>query len=204
MSSSWAPVVAALGASALTGLFTLGVAAWIQARSSRTIALGDRREAYLGLLHAVSRLTAVGLTVRVTLQHRVGVAESAGVLMGLRRAVDLDEVQQRFERELVSILDAEARLWTVGSQPAIDASETVAIAATAYLEASGSMSVRQRRWIGIDGWRPSAEQEQALEKINAELMAARVEFVRVVRKEIGEVPVTLGDGHELPKAEGGS
>lgn len=192
MSSVWAPVVAALGASLLTGLSTWTAASWVQRRVDRRAAQERRRESYLETLRTSSRLVGFAQELRLMLLSRTGISESIGVLLRLRRPLDTEALRDRYGIELTRILDAQAALATAGSQPAIAAGDRVAEAAINYLKASGAMTPAQRRWLHLRGWKPTDEQDGALQERLKELFTARDAFVHVLRRELNEAPVELG------------
>ena len=199
MSDVWAPVIAALGASGLTGLFGWGVSAWNLRRMGRSAKTDACRRSYLALLESSSRLIAMGQNTNVTLKHRTGVGEALGVFVGLRKPIDLQTVQDRFGQELTSIIDSLTLVWTVGSQDGIDAGDKLAVAASDYLAASGAMTPWQLKWISLTGWNPTRAQTKELDRKLRELMESRAAFVQVVRREFREVPVTLSiEGQTIP------
>jgi len=199
VSSSWAPVVAALGAAFLTGFFTWGAAAWAQRRADKRESLRHRREGYQPLLNASNLLISLGFGSRVLLQARTGVAEGIGLLLRIRRPVDSQELQQQYAAALTAILDAQDALSTVGSQAAVETGEQVAMAAANYLSACADMTSNQKRWLALQGWKPTKRQEQELEKRLRELSQARAAFVHRIREDLGEQPIVLSiDRNEAP------
>ena len=192
VSSAWAPVVAALGASILTGFFTWGFSASGQRRADRRDAERRQGEGYLPILLASNRLVAFGQVLRVMLSARTGVAEGLGVLLRLRKPIDTQDLMGRFATELTAILDAQAALQTVGTQAAVDAGERVVLVATEYLTACGEMTSSQRRWLEIRGWKPTRLQQENLEQKLRELFRARAAFIHVVRRDLDRGPVLLG------------
>ena len=191
VSSSWAPVVAALGAAALTGFFTWRAAAWAQLRAEERESKRHRREGYLALLNASNLLIALGQGNRALLQARTGVAEGIGILLRMRKPLDVQELMRDYAAALRAILDAQDSLSAVGSQAAVRAGEQVAWAAAEYLGACVGTTPNQKRWLELRGWKPTKRQEQELEKRLRELAQARAAFVHRIREDLGEKPIVL-------------
>jgi hypothetical protein len=85
MSNIWAPVVAALGASLLTGGFGFGVV-WWQAQQAKKSALSERRSrAYSMLLVQSASVMRMARGIHVTMEYRSGLREGLNVLSGKGR-----------------------------------------------------------------------------------------------------------------------
>lgn len=170
LSSDWAPVVAAVGASLATAVGTWGVSAWTLAKASTSGKDSDRRAAYLDLLGACVGLTVKGQGLAVERQVRSTWRDGPLTLLGLRPPLDHMRLNEGLSERVDAVLRAQARLWVVGTQDAIHAADAAAFAAAEFLSAASD-----------------AQLATALKQV----ARCTADFVQVIRTEFGEVPVTL-------------
>ncbi len=174
----WAPVIAALGASLLTGVFTWGASWWVERRRDRTT---DAREKDLAYHQFISRpLTFSGRVgaLRNTMETAVKEGDKASATLG--RPFGAIDVFEWLEKDLIPINDAWSKIQMIGSPEAVDES-------TQLLDACGDL-------LGLATSLGDAQQ-QALDAAGSRLIEAREVFIRVARKELGKEP-TLTPGEE--------
>jgi hypothetical protein len=115
----WAPVVAALGSSFLTGLVAFGLDARKARRQQRESLLELRRRSYSRLLVAAGLMGHTADALHVAMEVRSGVSEGANVTRRSREPVDPLELYERLRQDLQPLYDAWSDVWTVGTSEAI-------------------------------------------------------------------------------------
>ncbi len=112
----WAPVIAALGASLLTILGTVGIERLRQRRAGRDAQRREKDAAYQEVLSRslafANRSRALGDMMRI----RSGIAEGLGVTLGQRRPADAFEIYEWMDKDFGPLLSAWSReaVGTVG------------------------------------------------------------------------------------------
>lgn len=106
MSDLWIPVIAALGASLLTGTFTFGLERWRLAKVGKLAQSERRNRAYSLLLtrSAVILLTAFGL--HATMEIRSGLREAVNVGTRNWKTLDPLEFNDRLRTDLQPLYEA--------------------------------------------------------------------------------------------------
>jgi hypothetical protein len=193
VNSLWIPVIAALGASLLTGLVAFGSEAIRDWRSQASEAERRRRDAYVEFLIAASGQIALVSMVR----------EIRKMGTGLKPAVTIEDpiaFLEKFNRESIVLFAAWTRVWLHGSQEAITIANRFVDAVT---PAAGSATAqgKARPWwlsrIRGEAWTP--EQDKEFHAAVQVLGLTRIEFARVARKELRESDVEMLAG--IPKAD---
>lgn len=118
-SDLWAPVVAAIGASSLTGLAAFGIALWQARRTERNALAGARRAAYAQLIAATGLMVHSGWMLRVTMEMRSGLGEGLDAALRIRRPVDPMDLDAWMRRDVDPLYSAWADVWTVGTPAAV-------------------------------------------------------------------------------------
>jgi hypothetical protein len=193
VNSLWIPVVAALGASLLTGIFGFGGEALRDRRSGAIEAERRRRDAYVEFLIAANGQIATLTTVR----------ELRKLGTGLKPVVTIDDpvaFLQQFNRESMLVFAAWTRVWLHGSQDAITISNRfvdAVIPATGAATAMGkARPLLLSRLLG-EAWTKEQENEYADALRN--LGRIRIEFAKAARKELREADVEMLAG--IPKGD---
>jgi hypothetical protein len=183
--SLWIPVIAALGASLLTGIAGFGIEAVRDARARVQETQRQRRDAYVEFMIAAANHIAFITSIRE--MRKVG---SGITLAGLTR--DPVAFLQQFTRELTPLNTAWTRVWLCGSQEAIEIANrfvNASIPAAGAAAAQGkARPVLVSRLIGEE-W--TQEQVKEFGEAAQALGLARIEFAKVARKELGEVEAKL-------------
>jgi hypothetical protein len=190
----WAPVIAALGASLLTVLGTVGRDRLQERREGRGAEKKEQLAAYQEVLNRslafANRSRALGETMRL----RSGLEEGLSVALRQRRLLDPFELYDWIDKDYGPLIDAWSRVWVVGPQSAIDAADRVALACGEVLGAATARSyrnqvVRAYRMLVGEVWTRDqlAEYDRALRRLAEE----RVAFVKVIRAEMGKQAVDL-------------
>lgn len=198
-SQVWAPVVAALGASVLTALAALGIAAWQARRASRNDLLASRRSAYARLLSVTGIIVHSAWMLRVTQDIRSGLGEGIDVAFRLRKPIDPIEFDTWMRRDLEPLYGAWSDVWTVGSEEAISiGNQVVELAgevlgsATRKGEARGQVAT----WALGEKW--TAQQFDEWFDIVRDLGVARRLLATLARQEIGvDIAELLSEPSEL-------
>jgi hypothetical protein len=102
----WAPVIAALGASFLTGGFTWGVSWWQERRRDRAATLQEKAAAYHELTSRSLSFTARATALRNAMQFRSGLKEGVDVTFRFRRPADPLELHDWLARDFEPINNA--------------------------------------------------------------------------------------------------
>ena len=193
VNSLWVPVVAALGASLLTGIFGFGGEALHDRRSGALEAERRCHDAYVEFLIAASGQIATLSTVR----------ELRKLGTGLKPAVTIDDpvaFLQQFNHESMMLFAAWTRVWLHGSQEAITIANRFV---DAVIPASGAATAQGKarppllsRFIG-EAW--TKEQDKEFHDAVQVLGLTRIEFAKVARRELREADVEMLAG--IPKAD---
>lgn len=187
--SLWVPVVAALGAAALTSFTAWLLEVTRQRAAARASAVAARRSAYLGLTQAANRVLMAGQAMQTLLRVRSGLGASLSELLRLRASPDPAEVTWRLVEEVRPLLDAQAEVLSLGTPEAAAASKELADSATAYMRAV-TATTRTQRWVmGLVPWTPTEDQVATAAR-QLERTGHAVEcFVSIVRRDLAQSPL---------------
>lgn len=129
MSDTWAVVVAALGASLLTGGSAFGVEAW-RDRLARKRATKERlREACVQLNSHAIAYTQLIHALQLTAVNRAGLGEGLAVVMHQRKPIDVMELTDWLLAELRPMLEAQAVIQLLGDEEVIRGAAAVILVA---------------------------------------------------------------------------
>lgn len=186
MSDLWVPVIAALGASFLTGVFTSGLEVWRSRQASKGARSERRVRAYSLLLARAGIIAHVAGGLHVAMEARSGLREGINTTLGNHKPLDPLELITLQRTDLEPLYEAWSEVWTWGSKEAIAAANNVAEACGAVMGAATQRgeagSVLQRFILG-EKWAP-AQLEQWQKEIQ-KLAEARRLFAMIARREAG-------------------
>lgn len=188
----WAPVVAALGASFLTGGFGFGGIWWQQHRLGRAAAVQEKAVSYHQLISHSLSFAARASTLRNVMQARSGLKEGVDVTFRLRRPFDPMELHDWLVKDFEPINDAWSKIQMIGTAASIDAA-TQLLDACADLIGIATMPGTAHSKVAstVKGIAFTAEQQEALRAAIERLTETREAFIRVTREELGKEAVVL-------------
>jgi hypothetical protein len=188
----WAPVVAAIGASFLTGGFTWGVSWWQERRRDRAATIQERAAAYHELTSRSLSFIARVNSLRNAMQSRSGLKEGVDITLRYRRPVDALEIHDWLTKDFEPINNAWSRIQLLGTAAAIDAATQLLNACGDVVGAATSLG-RARGKIAstVIGLAWTEDQQEELQAANKRAVAEREAFIKVARKELGAEKVTL-------------
>lgn len=188
--SLWIPVIAALGASVLTGVFTFGIEAWRRRQDARA-----ERNRLLGVAASqMARDSApfvqLASSLRLTMEVRSGLSEGLSVVTRLRAPMDPLEIHDRLAGAIAPLVDAQSTIWLHGDQQLVEAANQLVLRCTdvlglAVAPDSGAARLTLRRVAWSDA------QDQLVQDAIAAVAAARTALVRYVRDS--EIDLLAGD-----------
>lgn len=185
MSSYWIPVVAALGASALTGLVAFGLDD-VRARRERRERLKERRQlAYAEMISHAAALALAAGSMSLTAKLRSGLVEGMDIVFRHRKPIDPLDLHDWLMKELGPMLDAMAEIWVVGTPKAVVAANELLQKCNRVLEQgttrgeSGSSLVRY-----LFGEKWTTTQAEAFQEAINEMADARKVLAEVARVEM--------------------
>jgi hypothetical protein len=209
--SIWAPVVAALGASGLTGALGFGTLWWQQRHAELAASSAKRIAAYEQLIAHSLSFSIRASTLRTAMQMRSGIGEGIDVATRLRRPLDPFEFHDWFAQGFTPINDAWSAIQILGSPRAVEAATSVVDACADLVGVAtepGSARGKLGTTLRGQAWTPG--QQELFERATTHLIQAREAFVAVARWESGNrsdaphVQLTErreADGHVAPPAE---
>jgi len=119
VSTTSAVVVAALGASSLTGLVTFGLDWWRARRTHREASQAALREACERLITAASMHAHRAGVLQQAALLRSGFPESLDIVLRHRKPVEVQDIADYQLGDLEAILAAQSTIWTLGDEPLI-------------------------------------------------------------------------------------
>lgn len=189
----WAPVLAAIGASLLTGSLAVGLDL-LRRRADRDDARhGHRREAYLDFLSRSADVIFVAGSIRLTMQLRSGLSEGINVTTRQLKALDPWEFMRELRDEVTGPLNhAWSQVWLFGTGQSIQAANKV-MAMTGEVLGTASRTGTARsgfaRWLHGVKW--TADEETAFNASLRDFAVARKQFADIARHELGSEVVDL-------------
>lgn len=135
-----AVVVAALGASALTSLGTLGIDALRARRSAKQDRLGALVLACDQVISSALKLALRSESLRKTMFVRSGLTEGIDIALHHRKPIDPMELGDWLMIDLGPMLDAQSRIWVYGNRDLIQGAAAVIEAAREVLAKSTSIA----------------------------------------------------------------
>src|SRR5438067_13583792 len=118
MSDLWVPVIAALGASALTGIVAFGLEWWRSYRADKSARAERRSRAYSMLLTRSTVIAHLASDLHLAMEFKSGLREGFNVTMGIQKALNPLELADRLRAELQPLYEAWSEVWVVGSKEA--------------------------------------------------------------------------------------
>jgi len=188
----WAPVIAALGASLLTGLSGFGLIQWQRWRDDRASTNASKQVAYNELhARAYSFVRRVG-TLGLAKQFRSGIAEGVGQAVGQRKPLDVFQLHEWLEADFRPLTDAYSKVCLIGSQEAVDVANRVLAASSDLIGAAVATGPQQGPVARlIKGEAPTPKQVQAFEAAQTRLYKELEALVTLARREVGSTSVLL-------------
>jgi len=204
--SIWAPVVAALGSSLLTGGAGFGTIWWQQRKRDKAMALAEISEAYHQLIASSLSFVIRARTLRDAMRSRSGLGEGLQVTLRIRQPLDPLEFHDWLARGFEPMNQAWSQIEVIGSPEAV-ARATQLLDACADLVGTAGQPGTARGKIAtvLKGLEWTAEEQQALQFHVERIVKYRSEFVLIAREQLGRP--ALGSGLELatdPGPTGGS
>ena len=206
LTSAELTVIAALGASALTGGASLGVVA-LRERLRRKAA--DQDTLVSAVTEMLSRSMSVTMRAQAmgeTMKQRSGISEGVDVTLRYRKPADLLELHDWVAQDMAPLHAAWSVIWARGDQELVRLANQllascgdVVAAATARMPA-GNTTARMRRHVIGERWTP--EMQEALQQAAKTLAYAREQLAQYARTILRLAPAQLF-GHE-PLADGGA
>jgi hypothetical protein len=197
MSDAMLALVAALGASALTGLSTLGVM-WFQetkrAKADDADALGR------AVIEFLARSLALAMRVRTianAIVVRSGLGEGLDVALRVRKPLEVLEFHDWLHQDWAPLNAAWSGLWARGDQELVSSANILMTRCHELIDAATATgtpttaTAKARRIVVGEQWTP--EQTAAIEEAMRAFGLARREFTAVARAKLSRVPIDLVD-----------
>lgn len=186
MNNYWVPVIAALGASTLTGLVTLGLDV-MRAKRRRREGLTERRvSAYSQMIsHAASFALAAG-AMHLTAQMGSGLTEALDIVLHHRKPIEPLDLHDWLMKEMGPMLEAMSEIWVVGTPKAIVAANELMMKCNKVLELGairGETGSPLVRYLIGEKWTPA--QVESFRGAIDEMSEARKKLAEVARIEMG-------------------
>jgi hypothetical protein len=183
----WAPVVAALGASLLTGGFTWGASWWAERRRDRAAERREKSTAYHQFISCSLTFSGRMEALRNVMESRSGLKEGIDGTCSPRRPLDDIDVYEWLEKDFVPINNAWSKIQMIGSSEAVDEATQLLNACAELLKVATT---------------PGEAQRQALQAAGRQVIDAREAFIKVARKELGREQSSSGRGNDAELVSG--
>jgi hypothetical protein len=187
----WVPVIAALGASALTVFGSFWLGEHQNRLRKRADQLKERSVAYGVLLaRSYDLIMRVGVTDSVV---SLSSSPAESIELTFRsKPLDLFDFFDWMDKSFQPLNDAWSRVWAVGSQDAINAANLLFKASTDLMSKSMSSDLNVG-WLrtAINGSPWTEEQRAALAEAARAVARARVTFAAIMREETARESVKL-------------
>lgn len=170
----WAPVVAALGASLLTGVFTWGVNWRDRRHRARTADRDEKSAAYHQFISRSLSFSIRAQALHTILRARTSLTNRTDVDVALRipQPLDMMQLHDWLAEDFAPINDAWSKIQMIGSHEVVEVS-------TQLLDACADL-------VGVAIAPNAAEQQEALPAIVKRVIHNREAFIKVTRKEVDE------------------
>jgi hypothetical protein len=187
MDAIWAPVIAGLGAAALTGGVALAVDHRQAQRGERGALSEKRRAAYHRLLVVSALLTHTAQTLRIAAEFRSGLREGVNVAAGWWKPLDPLDFGRRLAGELEPLYEACFDVWLHGSAEAVEASNGIVDRAAGLVGFSGTRTPTHRGSVrrALLGEKWSEADVEAFDSKVRDLALSRKRFAEIARHELG-------------------
>jgi len=186
MDAAWAAVTAGAISALLTVSFSLlAVERRLRHDQAETRRL-ERRQAYSELLAYSGLLAQRARTLHLTMELRSGLKEGVDVLAGLRKPLDVFELDSLLRQDFEPIYRSWSTVWTIGSQEAISAANDLVYQAAVLLRSATQRGRGRPNWLrALAGETWTQEQLDTWAQEERSLGKSRREFNMVVRNELG-------------------
>jgi hypothetical protein len=193
--ATWTVALAALGASALTGLASLGVVAYQEHHRAKAARKAEFAAAVAELLSRSTGITLRAGTLTLLMQQRSGLKESFDILLRQRKPVDHFKLHDWQARDWDGLISAQVHIWTFGDQEIIRLANNVVArcndvlkASTVRPAASGPVEFVRQIILG-QRWTPAMTAERE-SKVRA-LAEARKRLADLSRSRLGQTGVDV-------------
>ena len=188
----WAPVVAALGASLLTGFFGFGGIWWQQHQLNKAAETQEKSLVYHQLISRSLSFAFRATTLRNAMKIRSGLKEGVDVTFGYRKPSDPLELHDWLSSDFDPINEAWSKIQMIGTAESVDS-------ATELLDACGDLIAiattpgagRGKVSTAFKGIAWTAEQEEALQAAIKRVTRCRESFIKIARRDLGNAFVIL-------------
>ena len=201
MTTAELAIAAALGASFLTGLASLGVVAYQEWLRSRA---GDRDALATAVIEMLSRSLAVAMRAQAaaeTVRLRSGLSEGVDIAIRLRKPLDLFEFHDWMAQDMAPLNTAWSVVWAHGDQEMVRLANALLSACSDLIgistptQPTATYLERFRRYVVGERW--TAEQRAESQHALEEVAHARKRLAEHARQELGKRHVELS-GHARP------
>ena len=215
VNSTEAPIIAALGASSLTALASLGVVWFQDARRGRASGRDALRTAVLDLLTRSMTVATRAHSLGEMMKVRSGLIEGLDVAMHHRKPVDHLELHDWMAQDVAPLNEALSVLWTRWDQEGVRLANDVVGKCMDLLGASTAMQPTRSGWERINKWvsgeRWTPEMREAHQLALKGLADSRKRLAEYARADLGYgaidlfaqvgVSITNPDAIEAPSGE---
>lgn len=192
ISTIWAPVIAALGASLLTGFFGFGLEWWRERKAAKAALAERRSHAYSKLLVESTATMHLVSSMHSIMQTRSGLREGVNVLTRQYKVLDPFEFARWFTTESQPLFEAWSEVWAVGSKEAIAEANDLVAKCGEVMGAGAQHGNAVPPWMrGIVGEKWSQAQLDEWETTMRALAVSRKRLGEIARKELGVEAVNL-------------
>jgi len=182
----WAPVVAALGASFLTGVLVLARDIRHDHREDRRSLSAARAKAYGQMMTVSGLLVHTAGTMHSAMETRTGLGAGLNVALRITKPVDTFQLDEFLRRDTVPLYEALSGVWIHGTHEAIRAANEVASRSTDVIGSAtvhGAARSRLARYFAGERWTQTQldDWQRAIER----LAVARADLANIARHELG-------------------
>lgn len=186
MTSIWVPVVAAVGASGLTGLAGFGSVVWNQRRIERSAGSATQAEACRLLVEHSLSFSMLANSLRHTAEFRSGVGDGLDVALGIRRPLDPLDLYDRLATAFEPINTTWTTLKVTAALETVQFADHLVRACADLLEVAGEVGKARGKFQSrLRGPAWTDDQRRALQSATEQVMAARSSLAEHARAEFG-------------------